>query len=126
MNSLENYQKKIIRITKYTLVLELLFTIGLITPYSTIFLGLMLGTAVSLINSLYAAWKINRIGELAAKTKENNKIKYSSTGMLSRMALSVLAVLLVLEYPQYFNLYSTLIGLFITQIISVVDSIRLN
>ncbi|MGD9677953.1 MAG: ATP synthase subunit I [Vulcanibacillus sp.] len=126
MDFLENYKRKIIRIAKYTLILEIIFGIGLLTPYSAIFLGLILGTAVSLLNTVYAAWKVNKIGELAADINQKHKTKYSSTGMFTRMALSLLTIMLVLEYPQYFNLYATLTGLFITQIISAVDTIKSN
>ncbi|MGD9679477.1 MAG: ATP synthase subunit I [Vulcanibacillus sp.] len=126
MNSLEDYKLKVIRIAKYTLILLFVYLIGAFTPYSSIFMGLLIGTTVSLINTIYTAWKVNKIGEIAARTEEHGKTKFASTGMLTRTALSLLVILLVLQYPQYFNIYSTLIGLFSTQVISVVDSIKSN
>lgn len=124
MFSIRDYKLKVIRITKYTFILLFIYLIGVFTPYSSIFSGLLIGTSASLINTIYTAWKVNKIGELAAKTSEHGKTKYASTGMATRTAFSVLIIIIVLQYPQYFNLYSTLIGLFTTQVISVLDSIR--
>lgn len=124
VDSLGDYKLKVIRISKYSFILLFVYLIGVFTPYTSIFLGLLIGTSASLINTIYTAWKVNKIGEIAARTEEHGKTKYASTGMLTRTAFSVLIILFVLQYPQYFNIYSTLIGLFTTQVISVVDSIK--
>lgn len=117
----KNIVKHIILITAITIGV---FLIGSFTPYSPIFLGLALGTFVSLINTLLIAWKTNKIGEIISNTNIHNKKRFVSSGMLTRMATSILAVMLVFEYPQHINLFSTLIGLVIVQIISVVVGIR--
>lgn len=121
MNTVEGYKQRVQRISKYTAFLLIIFAVGTLTPLSKIFLGLVIGTIVSLINTILTAWKINIIGGVAASSPSQSK--RASVGMLSRMALSVLAMLIAMEYPDYFNIYSTLVGLFLTQIIAVVDGI---
>lgn len=123
MNELMNYKIKVARITRYTFILLFIFLIGVFTPYYQIFAGLVIGGAVSLVNMLYTARKIDKLGEIAVKIGENEKPSYASTGMLTRIALSVLGVLVALQFPEYFNVYSTIIGLFVAQLVTVVDSI---
>lgn len=122
MNTVNGYKQRVIRISKYTAILLIIFLVGVFTPLSNIFLGLLVGTTVSLINTVFTAWKINIIGGIAA-TASSHDNRRASAGMLTRIALSVLAIMVAMEYPDYFNIYSTLIGLFIVQVITVVDGI---
>jgi len=123
LNELMNYKIKVARIKRYTFILLFIFLIGVFTPYYQVFAGLVIGGAVSLINMLYTARKVDKLGEVAVKIGEDEKPRYASTGMLTRIALSVLVVLVAMQFPEYFNIYSTIIGLFVAQLVTVVDSI---
>ncbi|OEF99834.1 hypothetical protein BHF71_01275 [Vulcanibacillus modesticaldus] len=121
---MKEYKLQVKRIFFYTVSVFLVMMIGTLTPFSFIFKGLALGTFISLLNVMYTAYKVNKIGELVLVKDANNRRRYISSGMSTRMATSLLAVMVVYKYPQQFNLFSTLIGLFVAQIISVVDGIK--
>ncbi len=123
MNDLMNYKIKVMRIVKYTLILLFVFVLGVFTPYYQFFAGLVLGGAVSLLNTYYTSRKIDRMGEIASQLGEDSKTRYMSTGMLTRIAMAVLTVIVAMQFPEHFNLYTTIFGLFTAQLISVVDSI---
>jgi ATP synthase protein I len=118
-----NYKIKVMRIVKYTLILLFVFVLGVFTPYYQFFAGLVLGGAVSLLNTYYTSRKIDRMGEIASQLGEDSKTRYMSTGMLTRIAMAVLTVIVAMPFPEHFNLYTTIFGLFTAQLISVVDSI---
>lgn len=118
-----NYKIKVMRIVKYTLILLFVFVLGVFTPYYQFFAGLVLGGAVSLLNTYYTSRKIDRMGEIASQLGEDSKTRYMSTGMLTRIAMAVLTVIVAMQFPEHFNLYTTIFGLFTAQLISVVDSI---
>lgn len=120
-NDFTNRVKRIVRNSSAMLVLLL---IGALSPYSEIFLGLALGTVVGIINLIVTAVKVNQIGNIASNQNQNKRTKPVFSGMISRFGLAILAVLIALEYPQYFNLISVLVGLFLAQIIAIVDGLR--
>lgn len=76
--------------------------------------GLILGTAVSLINSLYLAWKIQ---QLTKAVIEQSKRRINM-GFITRAAMALLAVLLAYKYEQI-AISTTLIGLFFTQLVTL-------
>jgi len=122
--SLREYKERVLRVIRYSSVTILLFSIGIISPYRSFFLGLTLGVIVSMINYAYTAWKVNRIGEIAIQTsKHKQKRRFITAGMSTRMATSLLAAMAAFNYPDLFYLFSTLFGLFVVQIIAVVDGI---
>ncbi len=123
MNDLINYKIKVARIVKYTFILLFIFLLGIFTPYYKFFAGLLLGGAISLLNTYYTSRKIDRLGEIVSQSDEGSQRRHLSTGMSTRIATSVLIVLVAIQFPEYFNLYTTIFGLFIAQLLSVVDSI---
>ncbi|KAA8998025.1 hypothetical protein F4V43_17385 [Paenibacillus spiritus] len=64
----------------------------------TVFHGVVLGATVSCLNVLYMGFKIKQIANAAAGGG-----KRASLGFGVRIATSILAILLPLEYPHYFN-----------------------
>lgn len=76
------------------------------TSYKTIFLGLILGTALGLFNMWLLARKVDKFGDRVIRGE-----KVRSLGMVSRMATAILAVVIALEYPDRFHLYSVILGL---------------
>lgn len=118
------YKLRVVRIIRYSLIVISVFIIGGLIAYQDILFGLALGTSVSTINLLITANKVNKIGEIAANKNLHTTPRPIFTGMLSRFALAILAIMFALEFPQYFNFISTLIGLFVAQVIAVIDGIK--
>lgn len=80
-----------------------------------LFAGFGLGATVSLLNALYTAYKINRLGQIALSGQK----KPVSLGTVNRFASSLLAALIAVRYPQTFALIPVIIGLIATQAIAL-------
>lgn len=120
----KEFKDSVKRVIRYSLIILLIFIIGSLTPYSEIFLGLALGSAVSIVNLIITAKKVNLIGDVA--TNEVHRTKPVFSGMVTRFGLSILVVLIALEYPQYINLISVIFGIFVAQIVAIIDGIKNN
>jgi len=106
-----------LRQRKYIFFLLSIYVLGWgFTTYKTIFLGLILGTSLSLFNLWLLARRTDKFGEAVAKGE-----KVRSLGMMSRMATAVLAVMLALEYPDKLHLYSVILGLMTSYIVIMID-----
>jgi ATP synthase protein I len=86
------------------------------TSYQSIFLGLILGTSLSLFNLWLMTRKIDQFGHAV---EEGRKVR--SLGSFSRMATGALAVVITLRYPEQFNLISVVIGLMTSYIVIMID-----
>mgnify|MGYP001187777887 FL=1 len=82
------------------------FAWALFPPYRAYIAGLILGTAVSLINSLYLAWKIR---QLTNAVLERSKRKIN-LGFVTRAAMALLAALLAWK-SEHVALSTTMAGL---------------
>jgi ATP synthase protein I len=107
-----------IRQRKYMLFLLAAYVLGWgFTLQQPVFLGLILGTSLSLFNLWNLVRKTNQFGEVMA-----NGGKIRSLGLLTRMATAVFAVLIAMEYPEYIHLISVIIGLMTAYIVIMIDS----
>lgn len=86
------------------------------TAQQSIFLGLILGTSLSLFNLWLMARKIDKFGQAAA---EGRQIR--SLGSFSRMATGALAIVITMRYPDQFHLISVVIGLMTSYIVIMID-----
>nr|WP_263324165.1 ATP synthase subunit I [Neobacillus sp. Marseille-Q6967] len=86
------------------------------TSYQSIFLGLILGTSLSLFNLWLMARKIDKFGQAAV---EGRTIR--SLGSFSRMATGALAVVITMRYPDHLHLISVIIGLMTSYIVIMID-----
>jgi ATP synthase protein I len=86
------------------------------TAYQSIFLGLILGTSLSLFNMWLMARKIEKAGQAAL---EGRRIR--SLGSFSRMATGALAVVITMSYPEHLHLISVVIGLMTSYIVIMID-----
>ncbi len=112
------YTQSFRRYMQFTLYLLAIFVMGWgITSYKALFLGLILGTILSIYNLFNMYRKVDRLGEATVKGT-----KARSLGLLTRQAVAGLAVLIALRYPEYFNLLGVVIGLMTTYIIILIDS----
>lgn len=86
------------------------------TTYKTSFLGLILGTCFSFI----MLWMLVRKTEKFDKAVSAGK-KVKSLGSLQRMAIAAIAVMIALEYPDYFQIVSVVLGLMTAYIVIMID-----
>lgn len=86
------------------------------TSHQSIFLGLVLGTSLSLFNLWLMARKIDKFGQAV---EEGRKVR--SLGSFSRMATGALAVVIAMRYPEDFHLISVIIGLMTSYIVIMID-----
>ncbi|MNC13310.1 ATP synthase I chain [compost metagenome] len=81
-------------------IIAVCFIIAEIMPHRrTVFHGVVLGASVSCLNVLYMAYKVRKITNAAAGGSK----KGATLGFGVRVATSILAIVLALEYPHYFN-----------------------
>jgi ATP synthase protein I len=104
---------------KYILYLLSIYVLGWgFTPYQTVFLGLLLGTALSLYNLWVMVRKTERFGQAVAQGT-----RVMSLGTFSRLASAGLAVLISYRYPQYFHIAGVILGLMTSYIVILIDII---
>jgi ATP synthase protein I len=110
-------QQMFIRHRKYILLLLSIYVLGWgFTDYQTVFLGLILGTGVSLFNHWVMVKRMSRFGD---KVLAGEKIR--SLGTFSRMAGAIFAVIIAMEYPDTFHLLSVVIGLMTSYLVIMID-----
>ncbi|WP_226671458.1 ATP synthase subunit I [Metabacillus litoralis] len=106
-----------LRYRKYIFYLLALYTIGWgVTQYQSVFLGLILGTSISLYNLWIMVRKNNQLNQAIEEGR-----KAGSLGTMSRMAAAGVAVFFALRYPDYFHLVSVIIGLMTMYIVIMID-----
>lgn len=86
------------------------------TPYKAVFLGLTLGTSLSLFNMWLL---VKRMDRFSSAIDEGKPLR--SLGTVSRMATAVLAVLIALKFPEHLNIYSVIVGLMTSYIVIMID-----
>lgn len=111
------YRSMFIRVRKYIFYLLAILVLGWgFTSYQEVFLGLILGTSLSLINLWILVKKMDRF----SMQFDRGKI-VKSLGFFSRAAMAILGVFIAMEYPEYFHLISVIIGLMATYVVIMID-----
>ena len=111
------FQTMFVRQRKWMFFLLSFYVLGWgFTAHQSIFLGLILGTSLSLFNLWLMARKIDKFGQAAA---EGRQIR--SLGSFSRMATGALAIVITMRYPEQFHLISVVIGLMTSYIVIMID-----
>ncbi|MBS4190087.1 ATP synthase subunit I [Bacillus sp. FJAT-49705] len=106
-----------VRLRKYIFLLLSFYVLGWgFTSYQSIFLGLILGTVMSLYNLWLMTRKTEQFG---AAVEKGEKVR--SLGTASRMATAVLAVMIAMKFPEHFHLISVVIGLMTSYIVIMID-----
>ncbi|GIP28748.1 hypothetical protein J23TS9_38780 [Paenibacillus sp. J23TS9] len=121
MNELWKYRRVLTRTTLYFLALCLLGA-AVFPQYRSIALGMVLGSSVSLINSFYLGYKVQKVLD-AVTSGEGKKV---NMGFLTRAAISVLAVVVAYQKPETFNLYAVAATLILSQFLLLFIGIRLS
>ncbi|MEH7491601.1 ATP synthase subunit I [Neobacillus niacini] len=116
------FQTMFTRQRKWMFFLLSLYVLGWgFTAQQSIFLGLILGTSLSLFNLWLMARKIDKFGQAAA---EGRTVR--SLGSFSRMATGALAIVITMRYPEQFHLISVVIGLMTSYIVIMIDFFTQN
>jgi ATP synthase protein I len=122
---IDDYGYRIKRIVQGSLLVLSASVLGWgLTPAPTWFAGIILGTTLALISTVFTAWKVHKVGELALKYE--GKKKRASLGMITRFSMAILATVIAVEYPQVFSLPGMVIGLMIPSILAYGDAIYLT
>ncbi len=102
---------------KYIIYLLAIYVLGWgFTDHKSVFLGLTLGTALSLYMHWGMTKRVSKFGEAVVQGK-----KVRSLGTTSRMAAAALGVIIVTRYPEMFHLLSLIIGLMTAYIVIMID-----
>ncbi|MFE8698065.1 ATP synthase subunit I [Cytobacillus sp. FJAT-53684] len=111
------FKTTFVRQRKYIFLLLSIYVLGWgFTSYQSIFLGLILGTSLSLFNLWLIVRKTQRFGDAVVRGE-----KVRSLGTITRMASALLAVMLALEYPKELHLVSVVFGLMTSYIVIMID-----
>jgi ATP synthase protein I len=91
------------------------------TPYPRIFLGLLLGSAIS----FYNLWLLQRkTKKFAIAAAEQGSVL--GIGTFSRLAAAGLAVLIALRFEEHFHIIAVVVGLGTSYIIIMLDYFIFN
>ncbi|MCA0971024.1 ATP synthase subunit I [Halobacillus litoralis] len=114
---MEDYQQVIARQRKWMFYLLALLVLGWgVTPWQPIFLGLLLGALLSFYNLWLMQRKIRKLGEAASESHSVRGI-----GTFTRLASGALAVVIALQFEEYFHLISVVLGLMAAYIVIFID-----
>jgi ATP synthase protein I len=108
-----------IRYRKYMLFLLSIYVLGWgFTAYQSVFLGLILGTVLSLYNLWVMVRKTVRFGQAIVEGRSARSI-----GTFSRLASAALAVLISYRFPDLFHIAGVIVGLMTSYIVILIDII---
>ncbi|PYZ96087.1 hypothetical protein CR205_17100 [Alteribacter lacisalsi] len=107
------------RMILYTVaLLALIAILAFTTPYNTFFYGMLLGTAFSLLNLYMTYAQVKRV------TSESKALRTKfAFGTVSRIAVSVICIVIAVSFPHIFNLAGAIIGLMLTYAIIMIEPI---
>ncbi|WP_077602245.1 ATP synthase subunit I [Oceanobacillus sojae] len=115
-----NFDNMIIRQRKWMLYwLAILVLCAGFLPYTRIFLGLILGSSISLYNLWLLQYKSEKLGKTIAAGEKAR----TGLGTFSRMAAAVLAVVVAIRFEEYFHLYAVIFGIVSSYLMMAVDVI---
>lgn len=114
---MSQYQNMVVRERKWMFYLLAIWVLGAgFTPYPRIFLGLLLGSAVSLYNLWLLQRKMDALGEAVTK-----KQKVKDISVLSRLAAVGIAVMIALRFEDYFHIIAVVVGLMTSYLVIMID-----
>ncbi|WP_246050167.1 ATP synthase subunit I [Aquibacillus sediminis] len=119
---LKKYDRMVIRQRKWMLYTLSIMVIGAgFTPYPRIFLGLLIGTALSFYNLWLLQRKIKKLGQAIIEDR-----RMLGIGSLTRFASAALAVVVGLRFEEYVDIIAIIIGLMTFYIVIIIDFALFN
>ncbi|PBB06410.1 ATP synthase subunit I [Salimicrobium humidisoli] len=88
-----------------------------LTPWKAFFLGTLLGGVLSFYNLWLMQRKMKQLGESAAANKSMKGI-----GTFTRLASGALAVVIALQFEEYFHLIGVVSGLMTATVVIFIDA----
>lgn len=105
------------RARKWMLYLMSIYVLGWgFTTYKAVFLGLLLGTALSYLNLIMLVKHMHKFD----KSVTNGK-KVRSVGSISRLTIAALAAVIAIRWSHYFNIIFVIVGLMTNYIVIMID-----
>ncbi|HLQ72046.1 MAG TPA: ATP synthase subunit I [Bacillota bacterium] len=86
------------------------------TPYTRIFLGLLLGSSISFYNLWLLQTKVQEVAEAVKKDR-----KPKGLGTISRFAAAAFGIIIAVRFDDYFEIISFIIGLMTSYLVIVLD-----
>lgn len=115
--TMSQYENMIKRQRKWMFYLLAILVLGAgFTPYTSIFLGLLLGSVVSFYNLYLLQKKIVDFTEAVAKEE-----KARGLGTFSRFAAAALAIVIALRFEEDVNIIAVIIGLMTSYPVIMID-----
>lgn len=115
--TMSQYENMIRRQRKWMFYLLAILVLGAgFTPYTSIFLGLLLGSLVSFYNLYLLQKKIVDFTDAVAK-----KQKARGLGTFSRFAAAALAIVIALRFEEDINIIAVIIGLMTSYPVIMID-----
>ncbi|MBM7704056.1 ATP synthase subunit I [Metabacillus iocasae] len=110
------------RLRSYIFYLLALYVLGWgFTSYQSVFLGLILGTVLS----LYSLWVLVRRSKQFGQAVEEGR-RPRSVGTFARFASAALAVIIAMRYPTEFHIVSVVLGLMTSYLVIIIDLVVQN
>lgn len=107
---MKTFEGIVLRYVKLTVIAIALYIIGwAFTPYKAVCISLVVGSLIGLFNvwSMYRETK--KVGETAVQT--NGEKRPIMFGMISRLATGALIAILVIRFPETFDLVGLVLGI---------------
>ncbi|SDJ28400.1 ATP synthase subunit I [Salimicrobium halophilum] len=98
-------------------LLALLVLLWGLTPWKAFFLGTLLGSVLSFYNLWLMQRKMKQLGEAAAANRTMKGI-----GTFTRLASGALAVVIALQFEEYFHLIGVVLGLMAATVVIFIDA----
>ncbi|WP_110112622.1 ATP synthase subunit I [Bacillus sp. CGMCC 1.16541] len=110
------------RLRSYMFNLLALYVLGWgFTSYQSVFLGLILGTSLS----LYSLWVLVKRSKQFGQALEEGR-RPRSVGTFARFATAALAVIVAMRYPNHFHIISVVLGLMTSYLVIIIDLVVQN
>ncbi|MEC5424466.1 ATP synthase subunit I [Virgibacillus sp. C22-A2] len=114
---MSQYENMIARQRKWMYYLLAILILGAgFTPYPRIFLGLLMGSAVSFYNLYLLQKKIVDFTDAVAQKRSPRGL-----GTVSRFAAAALVVIIAIRYEENFHIIAVLIGLMTSYLVIMID-----
>jgi|SRR5690625_749225 len=114
---MSEYERMVSNQRKLMLYLLGILVIGyIITPYSKVFIGLLLGSAISFINMVLLQKQVKSLGEAITGTGSS-----FSLGTIARIVTVILTIVFALKLKDRIHIGSVVIGLMFSYIFMLIE-----
>ena len=110
------FERQLAQTKKFVCIILILYFPFLFTSiHKTLIWGLIFGTTVSLVNISQLGYRLRKLPELSM----HRAITYMKIGYGLRFVLIILSLFLAFKHPEYLNLKTTALGIFVAPFIAI-------